>query len=171
LPKVYITEIAIRDNDDPGGTTKVDLRVSIKDVIEKDSNNTWFYNSDFTKYLKVVVFQSNSSTLTDSLNSDKPYEYTTSRTKETYPSFFEFILSRGDKYEYPDFTRIDIPVESVVGSGNTFDIKKFSSTTATTGQKIYEIKYFMTFDLPKKDHLNYWAFVQADLVLLRTVRL
>jgi hypothetical protein len=164
LPKVYITEIAIRDNDDPGGTTKVDLRVSIKDVIEKDSNNTWFYNSDFTKYLKVVVFQSNSSTLTDSLNSDKPYEYTTSMTKETYPSFFEFILSRGDKYEYPDFTRIDIPVESVVGSGNTFDIKKFSSTTATTGQKIYEIKYFMTFDLPKKDHLNYWAFVQADLV-------
>ena len=164
LPKVYITEIAIRDNDDPGGTTKVDLRVSIKDVIEKDSNNTWFYNSDFTKYLKVVVFQSNSSTLTDSLNSDKPYEYTTSRTKETYPSFFEFILSRGDKYEYPDFTRIDTSVESVVGSGNTFDIKKFSSTTATTGQKIYEIKYFMTFDLPKKDHLNYWAFVQADLV-------
>ena len=160
LPKVYITEIAIRDNDNPGGITKVDLRLSIKDVIEKDSSNTWFYNSDFTKYLKIVVIQSNNSTATNLLNDDKPLGRGSG--DET---FFELYLA--GKINSPEDTssisRIDIPVESAVGDGGTFDIRKFSSITTTTGEKVYEIKYFTTFDLPQKDHLNYWAFVQADL--------
>ena len=127
------------------------IEFTIHDVVQKDSIDTWLFNSDFTKFLNIKVIQSTDERL----------------SKELSKGNIAAIRSK----KFKNFARQKIiPVQKdnikkTNGDSIEFDLKDYSSFVSDTGERVYEIPYEATFVLrnSKPLHLAYYAFVYMDM--------
>ena len=144
LPTVYIKEIAIKEN---GDRNKAELKLVVRDIVEKNEESSWFFNSDFTQFVNIKIIQSTNLNLTNALIQtqyffESPY-YT--------PSELQPYLKHSK-------------VISLDMQKDNLDLKDYATTKNQNGERIYEIDYETSFDVDKDlSHLTFFAFAVMDI--------
>ena len=147
LPSVYITEMAIRKGQSVRDGNTVNIKLVVRDVIENNDSSSWYFNSDFTKYLQIKIIQSTNEKLT--------------KTLEELEYFFENPnYTPSELQRYKEFATIQI----LDFQKDNFDLKDYSKINSQTGERIYEIDYETFLSVRRRtDHLTYFCFVVLDL--------
>ena len=134
LPSVYFNQITLKES---GDFVAIDLSLSIKDVIEQNSNSSWFFNSDFTKYLQIKIIQ-----ITDEEETIKA---------GNNPSLLKYYAS--PQYSSSDESKIKVISLDVAADNyrwdeslgtvvsEAFNLEENTTTILTTGERVYEIDY------------------------------
>jgi hypothetical protein len=157
LPSVYFNQITLKES---GDFVAIDLNLSIKDVIEQNSNSSWFFNSDFTKYLQIKIIQitDEEETIKAGNNPSLLRYYASPQYSSSDESKIKVISLdvAADNYRW------DASLGTVVSEA--FNLEENTKTILTTGERVYEIDYKTYTYMPKESsHLTLFAVVRMDL--------
>lgn len=169
LPTVYISNVSLREGgasrdssaqkdkrrreqkNFSGRSLTVDLMMNIKEVIKPEQTNSWLFNSDFTKFLKIKVVQSMDMEL----------------TKELAKGNFAAIRKRKYRRMYAEKSLPVLKGDLNRTTGQTLesDLKGYSSVVINSNNRVYNIPYETNFIIPRLNpkHLSYFVFVYIDM--------
>ena len=150
------TPVAIKNKTNTISALETTIEFTIRDVVQKESIDTWLFNNYFTKFLNIKVIQSTNEELSKELSRGK---ISAIRSKK----FKNFARQKIIPVQKDD-------IKKTKGDSIEFDLKDYSSFVPDTGERVYEIPYETTFVLKdsKPRHLAYYAFVYMDMEAMAT---
>lgn len=128
----------------------VTVDLSLKEKLSDDLISTWFGEQEFTKYLKIKLIQSRSSSITKYLTDEKK--------SIIYPSREWKNKTRGEIE-----TRILSVDKDVIGDNS--NLTQHKSYVDSDGTSIHDITYRAVFYIPEEQprHLTYFAISYLDM--------